>query len=241
MLTGQSSAKIDSKSIVGMWLFDEGEGKVAKDSSANKNDGKPIGNPKWVEGRFGKALDFNGSSDYVEVADSKSLDITGDITIVLWLYKRPAGRGTLVGKWKQVGDVWSYVLYDRGEGGGGWRLRWSDQSQTNLEGPYTLPDNEWVHNAATYDGSSMKVFENGEEIGNIAANKQIDVTDNPVWIGNDGYQQHFNGILDEVAIFNVALTKGDIQNIMDEGLEQAFAVADISDKLTTTWSAIKNH
>jgi len=155
MFAALGFAKIDQKSIVGMWLFDEGEGKLAKDGSANKNDGKLIGNPKWVKGKFGEALDFNGSSDYVEVADSKSLDITGDITIVLWFYKRPAGRGTFVGKWKQVGDVWSYVLYDRGEGGGGWRLRWSDQSQTNLEGPYTFPDNEWVHNAATYDGSSV--------------------------------------------------------------------------------------
>lgn len=238
VLVALGFAKIDTKSIVGMWLFDEGEGKVAKDGSANKNDGKLIGNPTWVKGQFGEALDFNGSSDYVEVAASESLDITGDITIVLWLYKRPASRGTLVGKWKQVGDVWSYVLYDRGEGGGGWRLHWSDQSQTNLEGPYTLPDNEWVHNAATYDGSSMKVFENGVEIGSIAANKQTDVTDNPVWIGNDGYQQHFNGILDEVAIFNVALSVNDIETIMNKGLKSASAVSP-SGKVTLAWGSIK--
>jgi len=238
MLTGQSFAKIDKKAIVGMWLFNEGEGKVAKDSSDNGNNGELIGNPKWVKGQFGEALDFNGSSDYVEVASSKSLDITGGITIALWFNKRPASRGTLVGKWKQVGDVWSYVLYDRGEGGGGWRLRWSDQNQTNLEGPYTFPDDEWVHSAATYDGSSMKVFENGAEIGTIAADKQINVTDNPVWIGNDGYQQHFNGILDEVAIFNVALTKDDIEEIMRKGLESASAIFPAG-KLATTWGKIK--
>jgi hypothetical protein len=238
MFVGQSFAKIDKQSIAGVWLFDENTGKVAKDISENGNDGNLMGNPKWVNGKFGKALDFNGSTDYVEVADSKSLDITGDITIVVWLYKRPAGRGTLLGKWKQVGDVWSYVLYDRGEGGGGWRLRWADQSQTNLEDPYTFPDNEWVHNAATYDGSKMKVFENGKEIGTIDANKKINVTENPVWIGNDGYQQHFNGILDEVAIFNVALTVDEIQSIMGEGLSKTLAVS-ASGKVALTWGNIK--
>jgi hypothetical protein len=240
MLTNISSAKIDPKSAVGVWFFDENKGKVAKDGSENGNDGRLMGNPKWVEGKFGKALDFNGSTDYVEVADSKSLDIIRDITVVVWLYKRPAGRGTLVGKWKQVGDVWSYVLYDRGEGGGGWRLRWDDQSQTNLEGPYTFDDNKWVHNAATYDGSEMKVFENGKEIGTIAANKEIDVTENPLWIGNDGYQQHFNGILDEVAIFDVALTVNEIEAIMTQGLEKTFAVSP-SSKLANTWASIKSH
>ena len=84
----------------------------------------------------------------------------------------------------------------------------------------------------------MKVFENGKEIGTIAANKEIDVTENPVWIGNDGYQQHFNGILDEIAIFNIALTEDDIKTIMTEGLERTLAVSPAG-KLSTTWASIK--
>ena len=104
-------------------------------------------------------------------------------------------------------------------------MRWDDESQTNLEGPYTLPDLKWVHNAATYDGSVMKFFEDGKQIGQAAARKKIDATDNPVWIGNDGYQQHFNGLIDEVAIFNVALTVDEIKRVIKLGLSEVLAVS----------------
>jgi hypothetical protein len=239
MSAGQSHA-IDKPSLAGVWLFDEGSGNVVKDISGNVNNGELQGNPEWVEGRFGKALDFNGSTDYVEVPHSDSLSITGDITVVAWIYKRSDAihGGTIVGKWRQNGEVWSYVLYGLGDGGGGWRLRWDDASQTNLEGPYQLPNDEWLHYAATYDGSTMVVYENAKEIVNIAADKNINVTDNPVWIGNDGYQQHFNGIIDEVAILNIALTVDEIEEVMTKGLAAVLAI-DPMGKLTNTWGSIK--
>ena len=157
-----------------------------------------------------------------------------------WIFKRSDAihGGTIVGKWKQNGDVWSYVLYGLGDSGGGWRLRWNDASQTNLEGPYQLPNNEWVHYAATYDGSTMVVYENAKEIMNIAADKEIAVTDNPVWIGNDGYQQHFNGLLDEVGIFSAALSVDEIEDIMTKGLAAVLAVDSIG-KSAVTWGDIK--
>ena len=124
MSAGQSQA-IDKPSLAGVWLFDEGSGDAVRDISGNGNDGKLQGNPEWADGRFGKALDFNGSTDYVDVPHSDSLSITGDITIVAWIYKRSDAihGGTIVGKWRQNGEVWSYVLYGLGDGGGGWRLR----------------------------------------------------------------------------------------------------------------------
>lgn len=242
IISGQCIAVINPTSVIGAWLFDEGEGNIAKDSSKNKNDGKLIGPPKWTNGKIGKALDFNGVSDYVEVADSDSLDITDSITIVAWIYKRSDAvhGGTIVAKWKQAGDTWSYVLYGLGDSGGGFRLMWTDKpiNQTNLEGPYQLPNNEWVHYAATYDGSTMRVFSNAKEICNISANKKINVSVNPVWIGNDGYQQHFNGIIDEVAIFNTALTESDIKNIMTQGIAAVTAVSSVR-KLICLWGSIK--
>lgn len=67
IFTGQSIAKIDPKTIEGLWLFDEGKGNVAVDSSGKGLDGKLIGNPTWVDGKFGKALEFDGKAAYVEV------------------------------------------------------------------------------------------------------------------------------------------------------------------------------
>ncbi len=68
--------------------------------------------------------------------------------------------------------------------------------------------------------------------------KEIAVTDNPVWIGNDGYQQHFNGLLDEVAIFSAALTVDEIEDIMVSSLATVLAVDSIG-KSAVTWGHIK--
>ncbi|MBK7513902.1 MAG: hypothetical protein IPI76_16845 [Chloracidobacterium sp.] len=78
--------------LVGCWQFSEGSGTTAADGSGNGNTGTLVGdtipNPMWTADRFGnpsQALHFNGTSQYVKVPDSTSLDITGDITIALWV------------------------------------------------------------------------------------------------------------------------------------------------------------
>jgi len=68
ILTGQSFAQIDRETIVGIWLFDEGSGKAARDFSGKGNSGGLMNNPEWVEGKFGKALKFDGKDDYVEIS-----------------------------------------------------------------------------------------------------------------------------------------------------------------------------
>ncbi len=72
------------KDLVAYWMFDEGTGRIVKDMTGNGHDGKFVGDPKWVTGKFGKALEFDGSSNYVEVPDDPSLAIKKDITFTLW-------------------------------------------------------------------------------------------------------------------------------------------------------------
>jgi hypothetical protein len=60
IFTGQGSAKIDPKALAGLWYFNEGKGNVAKDSSGKGNNGKVVGNPEWVNGKNGKALQLSG-------------------------------------------------------------------------------------------------------------------------------------------------------------------------------------
>src|SRR4030042_1528239 len=69
--------------LVGYWNFDEGNGDVAADSSGNKNDGKLVRNPEWVDGKFGKALKLDGAQrQKVEILNSDSFaKITNAITI----------------------------------------------------------------------------------------------------------------------------------------------------------------
>ena len=70
-----SAAAIDSQSVVGLWGFDEREGDLARDSSGRGNDGTLIGNPEWVEGKFGAALQFDGADDYVDCGNARILHI----------------------------------------------------------------------------------------------------------------------------------------------------------------------
>ncbi|MDQ1316751.1 MAG: hypothetical protein QG588_400, partial [Candidatus Poribacteria bacterium] len=70
VLTEQSSAKTDPKNAVAIWLLNGIEGGIVKDSSQNQIDGQTLGNPKLAEGKFGKALELNGSTDYVSCGDN---------------------------------------------------------------------------------------------------------------------------------------------------------------------------
>ncbi len=63
----QTEAAIDPETLVGVWLFDEGKGDVAVDASGNELDGILKGNPKWVDGKFGEALELDGVGAYVEI------------------------------------------------------------------------------------------------------------------------------------------------------------------------------
>ena len=73
-----------SAELVGHWKFDEGSGTKAYDSSGNGNDGTFNGNPKWVAGHFGTAVEFDGSDDWIECGNDQSLDLT-KWTITFWL------------------------------------------------------------------------------------------------------------------------------------------------------------
>ena len=76
-----SEAKIAPEHIAGMWLFDEGEDDITEDSSGNGNNGNLINGPQWTDGKFGKALEFDGAATYVNCGNGASLDITEDITV----------------------------------------------------------------------------------------------------------------------------------------------------------------
>ena len=84
VLTTPGYAELDPETIAAIWLFDEGGGDIARDSSGNENDGNLIGGPKRVNGKFDRALEFDGVDDYVDVSYDSSLKLGNDGTIALW-------------------------------------------------------------------------------------------------------------------------------------------------------------
>ncbi len=114
--TTPGRAEIDPDTIAGLWLFDEGKGDTVLDSSGNEYDRVLEGNPSWVDGRFGKGLEFTGS-DYVELQNSAAGLPFGGVdpfTITAWVKNQ--GGGTVIGKFNG-GVIGAYILVI-GAGGG---------------------------------------------------------------------------------------------------------------------------
>ena len=153
---------------------------------------------------------------YLHVEPSESLDIRGAITLAAWVY-RVADGGTAIGKWRQRGEAWSYVLHLSSDDG--FHLHWEDGTQSNLT-DFAVPYHEWAHVAATWDGTRMAVYVNGELATRmrVLGGKRIASTENPVWIGSSGYEDRTPGLIDDVQIWNVARAPEQIRESMRRGL-----------------------
>ena len=212
-----SEAKINTDSMVAAWFFDEGKGKDVEDSSAHSNHGKIKGNPKWVAGKFGRALELDGGT-YVEVADNSSLDIVDYYS----------------------GDGNYFLSTDCG--GGPTQAKFGITSTNGHTcGPASpvLKKDTWYHVAGVFDGKKLSVFIDGEleTVQNQGGN--ITTSDWPIIIGSyAGLGYKSNAIIDELAVFNVALSKDDIRLLMKNGLNRILAVS-AKRKLTSTWGRVK--
>lgn len=243
ILTGQSSAKVDLSTLVGLWLFDDGSGEVAEDTSGKGNHGKLMGT-QWGGGKFGTALEFDGVDDYV--ISSANVGISGNTerTIAFWFKPTSSdGRQSIV-VWGAGETLKLYFIEYNGFQGGPNNI-YVGGFDGDAYTEETLPLNQWHHVAAVHPGniSETTIYYNGvsQAIKLWTGNQgeEHKTADSPVSIGYDGVlsRQPFKGSIDEVGIFNVALTEADIQSVM-EGFE-AIAAVSPAGKLATAWSVIK--
>jgi len=221
-----SSAQIDSESMVGVWLLNEGAGNLAKDSSGHGYDADLKESPSWVAGRYGSALQFQGSS-YLEIRNSTedlAFGGTSPFTITAWVKNQ--GGGTLMAKFNG-GIVGAYIVTINGDGTVSFHR---EVAPWAYAGTAALPNDDFGHVAVTYDGAVMKIYVNGQLDAQQDRGAQNTDTVTPVLIGaqftNDAPSGFFYGVLDEVALFNVALTEAQIQEAM-KGLASSKAVSPI--------------
>ena len=109
MCPSQSDARLDSESAVDVWLLDKNTGKKVKDISGTDNHGE-IQGAKWVKGKVGSALKFNGSTDRVVIPDSDSLYAKKAWTITAWIFvnKSEVGYGHILGKRSGAGTNYAF-------------------------------------------------------------------------------------------------------------------------------------
>ncbi len=241
-LTGSTYAEIDPETIAGAWLFEEGSGGTAVDSSGNGNDGTIEGSPKWVNGKFGKAMEFNGQTDYIVIKDADSLDLN-QMTVAAWVnLANYADDQRVITKEEGVNDPYSvYSLQISGAGDTKLEFRPTlNGSRQRIESNADVPLGKWTHVAATYDGQEVVLHIDGEVDKEQPATGDMMVNDKDVWIGGSEFwtPRFFDGIMDDGVLFNVALSRDDVITLMDKGLGDILAVSPAG-KLTATWAGVK--
>jgi hypothetical protein len=227
-LLGTTATADLTEGLVGWWTFDEGSGNIAADSSGNGNDGTLNGPVEWTaDGKIGGALKFTGPYNYVQIQDSPSLDMTQEITIAAWINPSWTGNNRILQKSSGGGDNQYRLLKEWGDN---MVFHLPGLSPDRLEFVGLPPLGEWTHLAATYDGSSMKVYYNGVVVGEMEASGQLGTSDGTLCIGTKHETapagDEFNGMLDDVRIYNRALSVSEIKQLGGDPLAGSPAPAD---------------
>jgi len=233
---------VSEADLVGLWRFDEGSGTVANDASGNGHHGTLVGGPQWVGGKIGGALNFDGQDDLVEIG---AFDVVGPgITLAGWI--RPdtfnINDGRVITKAVEWGENDHWWMLSTIASGGEVRLRFrlkteGQNTTTLIASSGALVEEQWQHAAATWDGATMRLFLDGEEVGSVDKGGAAVATnpDASAAIGSqptdafapatpDHVAKYFDGLIDDVRLYNNALSAEQLQGIMaGEGYPFAFS------------------
>ena len=160
---------------------------------------------KWVPGKFGTTIEFNGVEDHVEIPYTSVLDVNDEFTIEHWIYPTEFSPGNSrivqkTGSWgtftNEPGAIVFYV--DTSESG----MVGSDWKSIS----YILPNtDQWYHIAGVYTGAEMKLFVDGALVDSKSQLGTVDISPTNLFIGSDaGNSDFFNGLIDEVKISDYA-------------------------------------
>jgi hypothetical protein len=220
--------------LVGWWRFDENTGATASDNSTNGNNGTLQGSPLpiWVTGKYGYALQFDGSHNYVQIPDSPSLK-PANITITAWINPANMATDTLYSKSWPVCTL-TYNRY------GTWTpsfiLTVSGTTYELFAGS-TISPSQWWFLAATFDGSTMKIYIDGALSASMSASGSISWDTTPASIAHNNYGGYGAGIIDEVRVYNRALSTAEIQTYYQQSPDFSLNVLAAVPKGTTDFIA----
>ena len=206
---------IENLGAVSWWRFEDN----VRDKLGN-NHGTNNGADCSVNGKYGGACEFDGSDDYVDVGSTESLNMDKNITIAAWIrFNNVSNNGWIVERsggnywlWWSANDDWGVGTNNFIFGGGFVSIQ--------IEPSFIASNNNWYHVVATSLDNIGRVYVNGTEIGtglvniNMVANSVNNVDIGFRRDGNPPSEYHyFNGTIDEVMIFDRALTAAEIEDL----------------------------
>lgn len=237
------NAQSHAASPIALWLFDDGAGEVALDSTGNGYNGTLRNGPTWGEGRFGGGIWLSAAAGSNVIAP---IPYINTLTITMWgLYTNLASNNIglihvqagedenadpgskIIGMWVENTSLFWGRIIPAGVG------------NVNFPKNANVPANEWNHFAMVINASTGKATEylNGEAVGEVDyAGELTEFTF--INIGRQG-NESWEGGIDEVALFDVALTQQEIISAMANGLGSITAVSPV-DKAAALWGEIKS-
>lgn len=210
----------NTKGLKARYRMDSGSGQIAKDSATTKNGvlggstSSESSDPTWTSGRFDDALSFDGSDDRVDLPENMfDFMTTGDFTVSFWMKTTSSSRGTI---FYPNGNADTRFEFDRnGNNKANFQIFSGDGAQV-VSSNSQVNDGNWYHVVGTYNANSneMKLFLDGSSQGKASDDNPRSVSrDNAIGYDAANNNRHFNGEVDEVRIFDRALSKQEIQQL----------------------------
>lgn len=238
---------------VAMWTFEEVGRNGIPDITGNGHNAKLINKPALVDGKFGKAIEFSDTrKNYLEVPDDVGLNLEQVISISVWVKRPPRLQAT---------DVAPYFILHRG---GEWQWQGAGYGialhkvfnnmfyfwyENGFQGASGIKDDQWHHYVVVakdgeraptlYIDGESKPIEHGDGVKKMGL---APPHGQPMYIGAllpARFDSFSKSLIDELAIFNVALSDADVRQL-GKGLDIAIFAVSASGRLATSWAAIKN-
>jgi hypothetical protein len=200
-------------SLVGCWPMEEGSGTTLIDATSFGNDGNITGVPTWVAGYRGQALNLSGTGQYAIVVDDNSLDISNAITLAAWIRPGKTGTQNIIKKTLGTTTANGYELSLSSSGKVFVRLNGNAAYRIDSTTSYPINGTTWMHVATTFDGATIRLYINGVQEG-FKPGIAIGTNNTNLGIGAEPAASpinFFQGALDEVRIYNRALSLSEIE------------------------------
>jgi hypothetical protein len=203
--------------LVGHWGFDEATTTTAYDSSGNANNGTLTNGPTRTASsgcKISWCLSFDGVDDYVWLGSPATLNVS-NFTIAAWFKTVASPSYQLIYRWRSYGIMLGVPVYTGTTGKCGVAFYDSASTLYKVESPQNCNDGNWHFAVGTYDGQNLKLYVDGILVATTSTTASVYYGSGGVAIGRDGSNNagYFNGIIDDVRIYNRALSADEVRQI----------------------------